>query len=200
MQPPVQTAPAFPSTQSSAFPISPSGSDSLSATQQNQLAPQKSTRGRKPKVLTAEEKEAHLQHRKEKNKEFAQVSRNRKRKHVEEMEATNATLSERVRVLEAQNASLMARVLALTYGADSVGSLLFNPPAPSLSTSSNEPKGLMSKTFENVQKYRSRFSTSFSFASLSPFSKPHYSQHLYPLLSFFRRRVFGDAASFTVAQ
>ncbi|KAI8608564.1 hypothetical protein BC830DRAFT_1154807 [Chytriomyces sp. MP71] len=89
----------------------------------------------------------------------------------------------------------MARVLALTKSADSVGSLLFNPPAPSLSTSSNEPKGLISTTSSDVQISRTRFFTSPSFASLWPFSKPHHSQQLYPLLSFFRRRVFGEAAS-----
>ncbi|KAJ3054719.1 hypothetical protein HDU99_007716, partial [Rhizoclosmatium hyalinum] len=108
---------SYPLSGSTAIaPASPSTSDSSAGKASNELSsvPGKSTRGRKPKILTEEEKAAQLEHRKEKNKEFAQVSRDRKRKHVEELEATNAVQAERIRALEEQNRTLMQRVMELT--------------------------------------------------------------------------------------
>ncbi|TPX70119.1 hypothetical protein CcCBS67573_g06621 [Chytriomyces confervae] len=175
------------STGPSMAPPSPSGSDSSSnQASQNQSQSAKGVRGRKPKVLSEEEKQMQIQHRKEMNKTFAQVSRDRKRKHVEELEANNSVLSERVRALEQQNASLMARVLELTKTADFVGSV-FKAPTDALSSSSSlgGTKSLMNNAASLSP------TSSFSFASLWPFNKAHHSQQLYPLLSFFRRRALG---------
>ncbi|KAJ3027732.1 UNVERIFIED_CONTAM: hypothetical protein HDU68_003224 [Siphonaria sp. JEL0065] len=188
----LNTAPSTQVTNQQQFqqPASPSGSDSSNKHQQ-----QKSTRGRKPKVLSEDEKNAQLQHRKEKNKEFAQVSRDRKRKHVEELETTNQELSERVKLLERQNVTLMQRVLELTGSADAVGSLFGgNSSSVVFSNINGSPpntRSLLNHASSASSSLTSSASSTSSLLSLWPFNAPHHSQQLYPLLSFFRRRVFG---------
>ncbi|KAJ3289035.1 hypothetical protein HDU79_004375 [Rhizoclosmatium sp. JEL0117] len=166
---------SYPLSGSTAIaPASPSISDSSAGKASNELSsvPGKSTRGRKPKILTEEEKAAQLEHRKEKNKEFAQVSRDRKRKHVEELEATNAVQAERIRALEEQNRTLMQRVMELTKGADSLGSIFKTPNLASSSSSAvsagnahnlNRPKTAPSSSSSNLPVKTTRFTNSAAF-------------------------------------
>ncbi|KAJ3094824.1 hypothetical protein HK100_006010 [Physocladia obscura] len=175
------------------------GSPSISQTDSAGNSKSKSTRGRKPKVLSEDEKVAQEQYRKEKNKEFAQISRNRKRKHVEELEQTNVTLAERVRQLEQTNASLMSRVLELSGAADFVGSIFKSSPS-GVATTVSQPSsnlfensvnsGVTGRSFVSTHLLASSSTRSFV-SSFWPFNAPHHSQQLYPLTAFFRRRALG---------
>ncbi|KAJ3350172.1 hypothetical protein HDU83_009843 [Entophlyctis luteolus] len=208
--------PVSTSTSPSA-PLNPSGASisvsppSTEAASSSQSKPTKSNRGRKPKILSEEEKAAQEQLRKEKNKEFAQVSRDRKRKHIEELEQTNATLAERVKQLEQANSTLMARVRELSGAADTVGSMFKSLTSPASPASPQSLSGQQAKLTRagvsqpflppgsqnppsgagQVARPRALTSAGFSLSSLWPFRAPQHSQQLYPLLSFFRRRVFG---------
>ncbi|KAJ3111624.1 hypothetical protein HK100_002627 [Physocladia obscura] len=196
-------APASISNTATVTPVAP-GSPKDSA--DNSKA--KSTRGRKPKVLSEGEKVAQEQHRKEKNKEFAQVSREKKRKHVEELEQTNVALSERVRQLEQANASLMSRVMELSGAANFVGSIFKSAPSATSSlgvpttasqssstllggSGSSSGSGVARRSLVSTQFAASSSSTRSIFSLFWPFNVPHHSQQLYPLTAFFRRHVFG---------